>query len=222
MGPYIARRLLRLVLVMLTVYTLVFAVAHSLPGGPFEEGDLPIEAQALANLRRYYRLDQPLWRQYGENLWAIVRHGDLGPSYMSANRSVNDIIRDYVPVSLQLGLAAMGLAVPARVGVRIEGLLKVDYPALNADPLRTLLLVRDVSGVMSAWEKGLRFTQLNLGNIHFESGRRRVSPSVFLSQSEIDQLKMLVDQGVDVEARAVPSDSRVTFEDMVQRFAKAT
>jgi ABC-type dipeptide/oligopeptide/nickel transport system permease component len=110
-APYVVRRLLRLVLVMLTVYTLVFAVAHSLPGGPFEEGDLPLEAQALANLRRYYRLDQPLWRQYGENLWAIVRHGDLGPSYMSANRSVNDILRDYVPVSLQLGLAAMGLAI---------------------------------------------------------------------------------------------------------------
>jgi ABC-type dipeptide/oligopeptide/nickel transport system permease component len=108
---YVVRRVLRLVAVMLTVYTLVFLVAHTIPGGPFEEGDLPIEASALANLRKHYRLDQPLWRQYVDSLWAIVRHGDLGPSYMSANRSVNDILADYVPVSVSLGLVAMVLAI---------------------------------------------------------------------------------------------------------------
>jgi len=149
-------------------------------------------------------------------------HGQVVEAWLPTLKIERVLVADDEAAANSLVRAAMGLAVPARVGVRIEGLLKVDYPALNADALRTLLLVRDVSGVMSAWEKGLRFTQLNLGNIHFESGRRRVSPSVFLSQSEIDQLRMLVDQGVEVEARAVPSDSRVTFEDMVQRFAKAT
>ncbi len=108
---YVIRRVLRLVTVMLTVYTLVFLAAHAIPGGPFEEGDLPIEASALANLRTHYRLDQPLWRQYVDSLWAIARHGDLGPSYMSANRSVNDILADYVPVSVSLGLVAMALAI---------------------------------------------------------------------------------------------------------------
>jgi ABC-type dipeptide/oligopeptide/nickel transport system permease component len=139
---YIVRRVLRLVAVMLTVYTLVFLVAHTIPGGPFEEGDLPIEAQALANLRRHYRLDQPLWRQYGESLWAIVRHGDLGPSYLSANRSVNDILADYVPVSISLGLLAMGLAVV--VGIPI-GLVAATRRHSLVDRAAVLFAVLGVS-----------------------------------------------------------------------------
>src|SRR5437667_418949 len=109
MLPYVLRRVVRLVVVMLTVYTLVFFAAHAIPGGPFEEGSLPLEPQALENLRRHYRLDRPLWQQYLGNLWAIVRHADLGPSYISAHRTVNDIIADHFPVSLQLGLLAIAL-----------------------------------------------------------------------------------------------------------------
>jgi oligopeptide transport system permease protein len=108
---FTVRRLMRLVLVLLTVYTLVFFAARVIPGGPFEEGDLPVSAEALQNIRRHYRLDRPVWQQYLGTLWAIVRHGDLGPSYISAHRTVNDILAQHFPVSLKLGLLAMALAV---------------------------------------------------------------------------------------------------------------
>jgi ABC-type dipeptide/oligopeptide/nickel transport system permease component len=136
---YVVRRILRLVAVMLTVYTLVFLVAHTIPGGPFEEGDLPIEASALANLRKHYRLDQPLWRQYVDSLWAIVRHGDLGPSYMSANRSVNDILADYVPVSLSLGLVAMTLAVALGIPIGLLAAIRRHSPVDRAALLFAVL-----------------------------------------------------------------------------------
>ena len=136
---YVVRRILRLVAVMLTVYTLVFLVAHTIPGGPFEEGDLPIEASALANLRKHYRLDQPLWRQYVDSLWAIVRHGDLGPSYMSANRSVNDILADYVPVSLSLGLVAMALAVALGIPIGLLAAVRRHSPVDRAALLFAVL-----------------------------------------------------------------------------------
>jgi ABC-type dipeptide/oligopeptide/nickel transport system permease component len=136
---YVVRRILRLVAVMLTVYTLVFLVAHTIPGGPFEEGDLPIEASALANLRTHYRLDQPLWRQYVDSLWAIVRHGDLGPSYMSANRSVNDILADYVPVSVSLGLVAMGLAVALGIPLGLLAAIRRHSPLDRAALLFAVL-----------------------------------------------------------------------------------
>ena len=118
------RRRLRLALVLLTVYTLVFFVAHVIPGGPFEEGELTVSAEALQNIRRHYRLDLPVWQQYVANLWAIVRHGDLGPSYISAHRTVNDILADHFPVSLELGLVAMGLAVVLGVPIGIVSAIR--------------------------------------------------------------------------------------------------
>jgi oligopeptide transport system permease protein len=146
---YVVRRILRLVAVMLTVYTLVFLVAHTIPGGPFEEGDLPIEASALANLRKHYRLDQPLWRQYVDSLWAIVRHGDLGPSYMSANRSVNEILADYVPVSVSLGLVAMTLAVALGVPLGLLAAIRRHSPLDRAALLFAVLGVSVPNFVMT-------------------------------------------------------------------------
>ena len=42
---------------------------------------------------------------------ANALRGDFGPSYRSRSQSVSDIIREFLPVSLQLGAAAMLLAV---------------------------------------------------------------------------------------------------------------
>jgi oligopeptide transport system permease protein len=136
---YLIRRVLRLMLVLLTVYTLVFAAAHVIPGGPFEEGDLPLEPQALENLRRHYRLDRPVWQQYLENLWAIVRHADLGPSYISANRTVNQILADHLPVSLQLGLLAMGLAVVIGIPIGVVAAVWRNSPAAHGGMLLALV-----------------------------------------------------------------------------------
>ena len=46
MLTFTVRRLWRLVLVLLAVYTLVFFAARVIPGGPFEEGELPISAES--------------------------------------------------------------------------------------------------------------------------------------------------------------------------------
>lgn len=119
MFNFVVRRLIRLVLVMLTVYTMVFFVARVIPGGPFEEGELPLDPQTVENLRRHYRLDRPVWQQYVTNLWLVVRHGDLGPSYISAHRTVNDILGDHFPISLKLGLVAIVLAIVLGVPIGI-------------------------------------------------------------------------------------------------------
>ena len=78
------------------------------PGGPFmSERAIPPEIQA--NLQAKYGLDQPLWIQYWRYLGNLVRL-DLGPSYKYPERTVNQIIAEGFPVSLQLGLAALCFA----------------------------------------------------------------------------------------------------------------
>lgn len=135
-------------------------------------------------------------------------------------RATRIVVADDEAFQSPLVRAAMGLAVPSSVEARIQPLAQIDYPALSADPSRTLLLLRDLSGVLAAREKGLRLSHLNLGNIHYGPGRRKVSASVFLTREELDQIKLLVDEGVEVEARGVPTDPPVNFPAMVDRFGK--
>ena len=51
-----------------------------------------------------------MWKQYGDYLGGVIT-GDLGPSFKYEGRSVNDIISDAFPISAQLGLLSLMVAV---------------------------------------------------------------------------------------------------------------
>lgn len=108
MFRFIARRLLQTIPVLLVIITATFFMVRFVPGGPFT-ADKAIPPEILKNLEAHYGLDQPLWRQYFNYLGRIA-HGDLGPSFKYANRSVNEIIASTFPVSLELGGLALGIA----------------------------------------------------------------------------------------------------------------
>lgn len=80
-----------------------------LPGGPFdEEKELP--DQIRQNIEAKYNLDQPSWKQYLLYLKGLSK-GDFGPSYKYIDRSVNDIIRETLPVSIELGIIGLFLSI---------------------------------------------------------------------------------------------------------------
>ena len=82
---------------------------RTLPGGPFDtEKKLP--PLIKKNIEAKYRLAQPLWAQYIEYMKSLAR-GDFGPSYKYVDRSVNEIIRETLPISAQLGVISLALAV---------------------------------------------------------------------------------------------------------------
>lgn len=106
---FILRRILWAIPVLWVVATLTFFIMHVVPGGPFDrEKKLPPEIKA--NVEAKYHLDQPLPRQYLLYMRGLIQ-GDLGPSYKYLGRTVNDVIGDTLPVSIQLGLLALGIAV---------------------------------------------------------------------------------------------------------------
>jgi len=109
MLSFLIRRCAYGVVVLWAVATLTFILLRVTPGGPFDrERRLP--PRVLANIEAKYQLDQPWPTQYGLYLRGLLR-GDLGPSYKYLNRSVNDVVRQTLPISAKLGLAALLFAV---------------------------------------------------------------------------------------------------------------
>ena len=129
MTRYVFRRLGGAIIILWVIITVTFALMHAIPGGPFTtEKKLP--PQVKASIEAKYHLDDPVWKQYGDYLGGVIT-GDLGPSYKYEGRSVNDIISDAFPISAQLGLLSLmvavvgGIAVGAISAMRPNGI--VDY-----------------------------------------------------------------------------------------------
>jgi ABC-type dipeptide/oligopeptide/nickel transport system permease component len=99
-----------------------FGLGHTIPGGPFDK-EKPLPAEIIANLEAYYGLDDPLWKQYTDYLWNAL-HGDFGPSYSSRSRTVNDIMRAHFPVSAQLGVLALIVAMVVGIPLGMVSALK--------------------------------------------------------------------------------------------------
>ena len=129
MTRYVFRRLGGAIIILWVIITVTFALMHAIPGGPFTtEKKLP--PQVKASIEAKYHLDDPVWKQYGDYLGGVIT-GDLGPSYKYEGRSVNDIISDAFPISAQLGLLSLmvavvgGIAAGAISAMRPNGI--VDY-----------------------------------------------------------------------------------------------
>jgi oligopeptide transport system permease protein len=78
------------------------------PGGPFDQ-EQALAPEIKANLQRAYGLDQPVWTQYGRYLKSLL-HGDFGPSFKYKDFTVTELIGQGFPVTLQLGVMAIALA----------------------------------------------------------------------------------------------------------------
>ncbi len=108
MLAYALRRLLGAIPTLLLVIALVFLMVHAAPGGPFD-AERAVSPAIEANLARAYDLDKPLPVQFAKYLGGLMR-GDLGPSFVYSEQTVGQMIADAAPISVQLGIAAMALA----------------------------------------------------------------------------------------------------------------
>jgi oligopeptide transport system permease protein len=137
---FIFRRLAWGIPVLWLVATATFVLMHLVPGGPFDQ-EKPLPPEIKANVDAKYHLDQPVLTQYLYYLEDLLR-GDFGPSYKYIGRSVNDIIRDTFPVSMQLGLWAVLISVIVGVGA---GTLAAARPRSWADHIGMLLATAGIS-----------------------------------------------------------------------------
>ncbi len=105
---FIARRLLETIPVLFIIITATFFMIRFVPGGPFTS-EKAVTPEILRTLEAHYGLDKPLYQQYFDYLGSLAK-GDFGPSFKYPNRTVNEIIADKLPVSLELGLLSLGVA----------------------------------------------------------------------------------------------------------------
>jgi len=132
MLKFLIRRLLSMIPVLWATVTLTFLLVRLAPGGPFtNERQYP--PQAIDQLNRHYGLDAPLHVQYGRYLGNLLR-GDLGPSLKYPGRTVNDMIGETFPVSLELGFWALLVALVIGLATGITAAMRPNS-ALDTVPM---------------------------------------------------------------------------------------
>jgi peptide/nickel transport system permease protein len=123
MTRYLLRRLVGMVVVMFLVTTIVFVIAHVIPGDPAAVMLGPSATAAdIAALRSRLGLDAPLPVQYAQFLDSVI-HLRLGESIF-LGRSVTLALAERAPLTLQLTVLAAGLATLIGVPIGVLSAVK--------------------------------------------------------------------------------------------------
>ncbi len=137
MGTYIIRRLFGLIPILIGISIIVFLIMRMLPGdvaamilmGGGEDSTSGVSAEAVAELRDQLGLNAPLWKQYIDWMWGIVRL-DAGVSLWT-QKPVFDEIFSRLPLTLELALMGLTLSLLIAIPVGVISALKqntwVDY-----------------------------------------------------------------------------------------------
>lgn len=133
MTKYIIRRILLSIPVLIAISLATFLMIQALPGGPFDTvGTKAMPEQMRQLLERRYGLDRPLYEQYFLYVGNLLQ-GDLGPMLRFRGQDVNDIVAQSLPVSMQLGILAIGLGfvigIPAGIIAALKHNTMIDHAA---------------------------------------------------------------------------------------------
>lgn len=118
---------------ILVITTLTFVLMKVIPGSPFNE-ERGTNEVVQKNLEAYYHLDDPLIFQYIIYLKSIITF-DFGPSIKKPSDSVNDMLERGFPVSFELGMTAIVIAVISGLVLGVIAALRrngfLDYAAMS-------------------------------------------------------------------------------------------
>lgn len=109
MIAYLAQRIASLLFVLLLATIAIFAMMHSVPGGPFDFTQGSLTPAAMHNIDVKYGLAQPIWQQYLHWIWQLL-HGYLGIPFEEPTMTVNHLIASAWPITLTVGLLTIGVS----------------------------------------------------------------------------------------------------------------
>lgn len=142
MTKYIIRRILLTLPVVFLMVLATFVLVQAMPGGPFDSiGQRAMPEHIRIIMERRYGLDKPLYEQFFLYLGNILK-GDFGPLFRHSAQTVNDVIANTFPVSIQLGL--MSVALGFTLGIPLGIIAALNHNSI-IDYLATFIAVIGIS-----------------------------------------------------------------------------
>ena len=143
-------------------------------------------------------------------------HGQVGVTwvnYLGANLVVvanDEVSKDEVQQSL------MDMVLPDVIQARYFSLQKtIDVIHKAAPRQKIFLVVKDVHDALTLKEGGIPFDHLNVGNMHYEEGKKQISSTISVDDKDIAAFKRLDELGVKLELKKVPSERGQNLLDLL-------
>lgn len=189
------------------------------------EGIAPAEAPAAAPVARQGAIPEGTVLGDGHIKIAHVRvdtrllHGQVATTWtktVSPDRII--VVSDGVAYD-QLRKTMIEQAAPPGVPANVVPISKMIE--VTKDPrfgaTKAMLLFENPQDLLAAIEGGVDIKEANIGSMAHSVGKVVVTNAIAMDNADVETLETLHAKGVALEARKVPSDSPVSYEDLIKK-----
>jgi len=203
MAKLLAFRLVRLIATLFAVTLVSFFMVKALPGDPAVAilgQDGVQNPELLLQVQEELGLNDPWYTQYGRWLGNAVQF-DLGDSYINRGTSVSETIAQRVPVTAQLAVMAILLAVIAAIPLGVIGAYRQGRwqdKATSAGAQVALSVPNFIMGIFFIWLFAVKFNLLPASNWNrlsdgvWENFKTAILPAAALAGTQMAIFSRLV------------------------------
>ena len=135
-------------------------------------------------------------------------HGQVGVTWTTSLGANLIVVADDLCSKDQLQQQLMMItAESSGAGVRFFTVEKTINIIHKASPAQKIFIVcRTPKEVRELVEGGVPINDVNVGNMHFDKGKRQISKKVYVDDKDLEDLRFIKSRGINVYIQDVPGD----------------
>jgi len=141
-------------------------------------------------------------------------HGQVATVWTNLIGASRIIVVNDKVVHDKMQIGALKLAKPTGVKLSILSVRKGFENIKNGkyDEDNAFLITRNIQDMRTLIDGGIELEKFNVGNISAKPGSKAIKKSVALTDEDINDIKHLLDNGVQITAQMLPGESDVSIE----------
>lgn len=135
-------------------------------------------------------------------------HGQVGVTWTTSLGANLIVVADDLAAKDELQQQLMAItAESSGVGIRFFTIEKTINIIHKAAPSQKIFVIcRTPKELRKLVEGGVPIKDVNVGNMHFDKGKRQISKKVYVDDEDLEDLKFIKSKGINVFIQDVPGD----------------
>lgn len=137
-------------------------------------------------------------------------HGQVGVTWVSSVGANLLVVADDAVSKDTLQQQLMGItAKSSGIDIRFFSIQKtIDIIHKASSKQKIFLIVRTPQDVVRLLEGNVPITKVNVGNMHFSEGKRKISSKVYVDDHDLEQFKKIKEFGIELYIQDVPDSEK--------------
>lgn len=145
-------------------------------------------------------------------------HGQVATVWTNTLGVNRIMVVNDVAVKDKMQIGALKMAKPAGVKLSILSKRKAIEKILagNYNEEKVLLITKDIPDMAYLVDNGVTLETINVGNISIKENSKPIKKSVALTPTDIELVEGLLNQGINVTAQMIPSESDESIRNFIK------